>query len=693
MEWIFEDGREGRRKGGPGGPRTRWEVEGLAPEDRRDHWLPVVVRLSGGEALAPEAENLLRAEAEEVVRLPLHEAGLLRAQVGIGPRSAGATALAYCRPEAIIIRDDGPDVLSVNGQDLAVLHVGAPVAGEPRRRQAAGAEAGPGPAVARGEAGPPPDRSSPAPPPAPVLAVIDDAIGFLHGRFRAPDGHTRFRAVWLQAAGWRDDHPFQGGLPGRVIEAAEIDDLIALGDEARAYGIVNDGMVPPGGHRATERRAGHGTHVLDLAAGAGPGGAPGGAPDDAALAACPLLAVQLPPGALALTAGRQLDGAVVAGLRWIMARALPPPGEPAAPLIVTLSVGSFGKAQDGTSWLERQVADVIEDYRLLSQGQPMRVVVAFGNARRARAVARAPLAPGEAVGVDWRILPDDRTDSWLALRALLGADVAVSLVPPAGLPELHLPAALAPGATWTLRTTGGQRLAEVFGEHEAGHQVLRLAVEATARDDGHPAAPSGAWRVVARNRGAETTEVSLRVERDDTPHGYRLRGRQSWLDHPNAWTWEAETGGWTGPGGLLGGPVTRAGTGTDLAGLRHGGLYLVAGGERLAGDGRLVPTRISSEGGPGQAACPTLLARSDDGRVRPGRRAAGVLTGSTARMGGTSVAAPAVARALARLALDGGLVEAAGDEPAPAELEALIGGPPGPPDPRRGRGALSEPLP
>lgn len=674
MDWTFEEGSEAD----PAGPRTRWEVEGLSDEDRRDYWLPVIARPPERLGLV-DLGNVLR-ERGTGLRLPSHEADLLRAEAAAGPRRSGLAVQVYAKPLALAD-------LANHGWD--VLQVGAPVVGRLAREtdgEVAARRFGADPSAVpfRRRAAPPP---RPLPPGQPVLAVIDDAIGFLHQRFQAPGGRTRFRGVWLQATRSQGDRAGRDGLPGRVVEPAEIEALIALRDEARAYAMVNDALVPRGGHRATERRAGHGTHVLDLAAGAWPG--------EGALAECPLLAVQLPPGALALTASRQLDDKLAAALRWIMARALPPPGTPAAPLIVTLSVGSFGAPLDGSGALERQVAEAVETYRLLSGGQEMRVVVAFGNARRARAVARGVLAPGEALEVDWRILPDDWTDSWLALHVPLGAGpgVALGLSPPGGLPRLDLPALLGFPAAWALRTAGGTRLAAVFGAGGPGanphHDGLRIAVEATARGDGRPTAPSGAWRAAVQNRGASPVEVSLRVERDDTPLGYRLQGRQSWLDHPDGWSWEGETGGWTGPGG----PITRVGTATNLAGLRDGAVYLVAGGERPAGAGPLAPTRISAEGGPGSVACPTLLARSDDGRVRPGRRAAGILTGSTSRMAGTSVAAPLVARALARLALNGRLGQPAGDLADAAELEALTGGPTQPPDPRAGRGTLSEPLP
>ena len=41
--------------------------------------------------------------------------------------------------------------------------------------------------------------------------------------------------------------------------------------------------------------------------------------------------------------------------------------------------------------------------------------------------------------------------------------------------------------------------------------------------------------------------VTARVQRDDTPPGYRTLGRQSWLDHPLGWDWDEEARGYVLP--------------------------------------------------------------------------------------------------------------------------------------------------
>lgn len=111
----------------------------------------------------------------------------------------------------------------------------------------------------------------------------------------------------------------------------------------------------------------------------------------------------------------------------------------------------------------------------------------------------------------------------------------------------------------------------------------------------------------------------------------------------------------------------------------------------MTGDpGAARPTAYSSEGvrhlaRPGKSLGPTLVAHGDDGVMLAGRRAAGVLSGSVARMSGTSMAAPQVARRLAQYFLQ---TPAADRSPA-AERQFLTGSDTwGQPDARMGHGLL-----
>ena len=79
----------------------------------------------------------------------------------------------------------------------------------------------------------------------------------------------------------------------------------------------------------------------------------GAAKADAGLRDVDILAVQLPPAAVADTSGRRLDPYVVMGLRWMVTEALRlcrARGGP-VPLVVNISLGSLGGPGDASAFL------------------------------------------------------------------------------------------------------------------------------------------------------------------------------------------------------------------------------------------------------------------------------------------------------------------------------------------------------
>ncbi|MDM7931745.1 S8 family serine peptidase [Tabrizicola sp.] len=501
----------------------------------------------------------------------------------------------------------------------------------------------------------------------PVAAVIDDGIGFLNARFRHVRDHTRIKAVWLQAAERVADTPT---LPhgevvcGRVLEGAEIDAFLAeAGDEAEVYARINRALLPVTDGALTNRRTAHGTHVLDLAAGAAPW-------SDDPLTAVPILAVQLPPASVRETAGRRMEANLVQGLRWIMATALRlANGTDVPPLVVNISLGSLAGPGDRhaflADWFEYEVAR----HSRLTGGGKLRLVIAYGNARLARLVARDEIRRSHPFELIWRLLPDDHSPSHLEIRVdtNMVAGMKVQLVPPPGsdLPALSVDWPEA-GTGWQL--PGPVALLASVAE-PGGQSLLHLTLGPTVAAGPLPPVSAGAWRVVLQTTLAEPVRVTARVQRDDTPPGFRTLGRQSWLDHPLGWDWDTEARGYVAPRPAFdapGCPVTRQGTcvayaGADTgvetwgdAGAAESSIIFVGAVRPVAGDPASVrPAAYSSEGvghlaRPGESLGPTLVAIGDDGAALGGLRAAGVLSGSVTRMSGTSMAAPQVARALLR---------------------------------------------
>ena len=536
----------------------------------------------------------------------------------------------------------------------------------------------------------------------PLIALIDDGIGFLNTRFRKNRHATRFKAVWLQAAERVEAEgpaPRRDVVAGRVLTEAEINaHLAAGGDEAEIYRQVNTALHCRTDSPLTNRRVAHGTHVLDLAAGSAPWAAE-------AMARVPLLAVQLPPATVRETSGRRMEAYLVQGLRWILAETLRLSNRTdVPPLVINLSIGSLAGPGDKSAFLAEWFAHEIERHARQTGGGEVRLVIAYGNARESRLVARGELRRSQPITLQWRVQPDDHTSSFLELRvdAKMMRGLKLVLTPPkaSGMPVLEVdwPAG---GSGWRLLapTVGGQTaggpVAAVTSLIEAeGQALLHLALAPTVTVGPLQPCPAGTWGVEVRTAEAEPVRLIARVQRDDTPPGYRTLGRQSWLDHPQGWDWDEEQRSYTAPRPLAdapGCPVTREGSCVAFAGIQDHRILFVGA---VRPDGRtpygVKPMRYSSVGvrllaRPGESAGPTLVAQGDDGTALPGRLATGVLSGSVTRISGTSMAAPAVARALVRYFLT--MPEA--DRNPMAERRALSGRDDWTvPDPRLGHGAL-----
>ena len=515
----------------------------------------------------------------------------------------------------------------------------------------------------------------------PVAGIIDDSIGFLNHRFRQADGSSRFRGLWIMHNDTLAGDPgpcVPSSISGIKLSGAHIDQRLTSGrSEEALYRQVNTGVFGAATRHGTAFHAGHGTHVLDMAAGAEPG---------SAMSRVSILGVQLSPSSIGETSGAALDPDIMRGLDWIITRALQMPGR--FPLIINLSLGALAGPQDGTSVIEQWIIAEIKRYHFYSGGAPIRIVIAYGNAHKARLIATTSLAPGEKIQVDWHILPDDATKSVLELRTDLGqaAQLSLDLVPADGSAGLTVPQWPAPGAVMQYLMPSGVA-AEIEAETEAQFDRVNITVAPTVRSDPRPVACSGIWRLTLRNMGAVPATVRLKVQRDDTPGGYRRNGRQSWLDHPNGWGWESETRGYTQP--AVSGPITRRGTEVSYGGFHHPSAYFTgAARPDLLMPGTLRPSSYTAEGALPPPNSPTLSGIGDQGSALTGLRAAGILTGATARMSGTSVANPQITRRLLEYAMTGAMLAQFAGPHDVAELTYVLRAAPVAPDARLGSGTV-----
>lgn len=510
----------------------------------------------------------------------------------------------------------------------------------------------------------------------PVIAIIDEGIGFLNERFRKGPQETRFLGVWLQAA----ERIAQGAVGpradirlGRVLTGAEIDHLLASGlTEVSAYSQVNRTIYPLTERAATARRVAHGTHVLDLAGGAG---------WNEPMAATPILAVQLPPASVRETSGRRMEAQLVQGLRWILAEVLRlSDGTKVPPVVLNLSIGSLAGPGDETEFLADWMAYEIARHRRIAKGAEVRIAGAYGNARRSRMAARAEVRVKQPLVLDWRVLPDDGTSSFLELwvdhEQVEGLSLTLLPPPGYGLPELAVDWPKGPAA-WRLAGHGPVAAAS-FGSERGGQALLHLALAPTVDAGGMARAAPGLWRLTLSTAKNEPVRVVARVQRDDTPFGHARSGKQSWLDHPEAWGWSVDRRDYTQPQVQADGaplcPVSVQGSAVSFAGASCPEIWLVGSVKSGVQKASWLPSDFSAEGAEylhreGESAGPSLCAPGEAGSLLRGIAAAGLLSGSLVRIAGTSMAAPQVVRRLVEYLRD----TPAGDRTIAAERTALCG--------------------
>jgi hypothetical protein len=212
---------------------------------------------------------------------------------------------------------------------------------------------------------------------------------------------------------------------------------------------------------------------------------------------------------------------------------------------------------------------------------------------------------------------------------------------------------VAEGQSWT-HAPGGSF---VFGVDNVGlsslgaRKMILLAIAPTASQGAGNSAPSGTWKVRVVRDGS-FAKGDAWIQRDDTPYGFPVRGRQSRFDDDaryvrfNRQTAELDTD----PPGTTS-YVRRAGT---LSAIATGMRTIVVGGFRRS-DGKAArysgtgPIVKPPPGGPAvrTGVDPDAAAASEESPACHGVLAAGTHSGSVAAFNGTSVAAPRIARLVA----------------------------------------------
>ena len=162
-------------------------------------------------------------------------------------------------------------------------------------------------------------------------------------------------------------------------------------------------------------RAAHGTHVLDVAAGwPDPLGAGSTMP-------LPIVAVQLPWLPEKDVSGASLCEHVLDAMRFILDSAGPDRN-----VVVNLSDGAMAGSHNAGSIVEDAVDELLIDHPGMS------LVIAAGNGYMAHAHAQGVIGDGAKAQLLWKVLPDDRTESFLEIWFPQGGNVKVTLTTPGG---------------------------------------------------------------------------------------------------------------------------------------------------------------------------------------------------------------------------------------------------------------------
>lgn len=491
-----------------------------------------------------------------------------------------------------------------------------------------------------------------------VMGIIDDGIGLAHERFRDAAGKSRVQCFW------RQDGPNVSPTVDYGKEIFKLDSLNgdpgidSLLAQSKVAGAVDEdtfyrlaGLIDfaESRHKTAAWRASHGTHVLDMAAGADPA-------DN--VTKRPIVCVQLDPALVEDTTLASVENTIMDGIDYILDRAdaISTGGDP-LPVVINLSFGNIAGPHDGTSVLEQFIEN-----RLQAHPGRLRVVLPSGNSHLSRCYAGVQFAAiGEVVELPWRVQPDDTTASFMEIwlpHAGAGAPGAarmrLSVRSPAGD---ETPVLGEVDAGQEELEKNGEQICQVtyrFMSNPTERGVFKIHLQPTTRF--HPTAlvnriaPAGLWKIRLHNVSLENADsVHAWIHRDDRVYSYPRRGRQSYFDDP--WYVRYDSKGFEiEEDNHLEQPACNVRRVRLLNAIAAGHRMIVAGSfgrcdlqtAKYSAGGPMTPPRGADPNA--EFRKPDALLAGDDSRIHAGVLAAGSRGGSVVAFSGTSVAAPQLAR-------------------------------------------------
>lgn len=504
------------------------------------------------------------------------------------------------------------------------------------------------------------------------MTIIDDSIAFLNEAFylqpASTPAETRFRNIWFQ-----DRERFVEGqlYEGARLSAKHINELLAevgTHTEASLYAreiqtFLDDVKFRPldpfsEEHQPLAFKVSHGTHVASTALSA----FDESIADQGIDREVDFNAITVPAFATQDTSGSTVASYIIAAIRQAMLwnderyegqGSAHTASRPKVPLFINCSYGFTAGPKDGTHSLNLVLERLLDARNKLDR--PTALVVPMGNSYEDKTVASTcKLAPGACVEVDWIVLPDDQTASFLELYARqVGAavdapgiaDYRIDLSPPeTNLAPLEATAGETDEAMGAvLHDRDGLPLAfwsnwpRPKDSYWSRRGVIALAPTKTL-EAGYGTIPSGRWRMRITNVSEAPIEVLAMIQRDDAPGTYPLISWQSYFEQTSQNEDALE--------------ITRERTASAMASCKSAYVFVVGAGAGTNADQQQLPVGASpyaSKGPrlPEDLGGPDATALADRSNFFLGIYGAGTYSGTKVLMSGSSVAAPRLAGRLA----------------------------------------------
>ncbi len=485
-----------------------------------------------------------------------------------------------------------------------------------------------------------------------IMGIIDDGIAIAHNLLRKSDTVSRVLLADLQAVD--PDRKAANATYGRRLTNSAINALLeqyhrdGLLDETGFYQATGQLDYASSGFDPLSQSKSHGTHVAALAAGF-PIGDCGGTR--------PIICATLPSVVTVDVTGQSLMPSLALALHSVLSTAksyILEDGQGPVPIVLNFSYGNTSGPHDGRDDIDH----LLSWHKSNLEDQKLWITLPAGNSNLAQGHAEIPLeASHPKRDLTWMILPDDNTASHVEMWLPYGlcekdmSDIQVTVTSPSGLQSP--PLSLVPGHRQNICNTSNQVVGHmgVTFRTVSNRALVNLTLFPTfrlSRDDA--SAEFGRWTIsVDTSSSLAPTLGALKVwvQRDRSVPGYRPNGRQSYFIDP-----EFQRFGEFGQPIVVDPPddrslVRRSGT---LSGLACGDLPVVV----ASWNERARQVSYYSSSGPlndrpdltpdRTRFGPDLAAKGDDSLVLPGVLSAGTRSGSMARMVGTSMSAPRLAR-------------------------------------------------